>query len=175
MPNQKFISVKLEFIWDRELSVLKKLFDASEKFCSKNTTKIILDYDPVEDDNFKNTIGQIQTTIYNKPLSSLDVCYREMIEEIGENHPVWKHETCIYQLSNYLKKVNEKSKIFTLCKSPNCRCEIKNESECPILDEKGGLITGFHKSLELSPFKIDETEHFELAISNVLDKCLEKL
>ena len=173
MSKQKFISVKLKFVCNNELPVLRRFFKDSEKFCSKNATKIILDNNPVEDNELENRIGVVQVTLHNNS-RSLEIWYREMIEKIGDNNPIWKHETCIYQLSDYLKKINEVSKIFSSAKAFSCRCEIRNEDngDCPILDEKGFLIIGTSKNSEYHSFEIGEKENFDEAISSALDKCL---
>lgn len=171
MSTQKILSVKFEFIWNKELRALRNFFNASEKFCSDKASKIILDYSLVNDDNLESRIGLVRTTINS--LKSLEILYREMVEKRGGKNPIWKHETCICQLSCYLKKINEVSKIFTKYEPPSCRCEIRNESDCTIQDEKGFLIIGPYKSIGLSPFEIDKTEKYELAISNILDNYLE--
>ena len=57
--------------------------------------------DPVEDNNLENRIGLVQTTIYNKTLSSLDIRYRELIEEIGENQPYSTGKLLLIQKLEY--------------------------------------------------------------------------
>ena len=171
MPENAFVSIKMEFRWDQKSPVLQAIFDASKNLCTKSAAKIILDYSVGTNvEQISTRLGLVYVTLTNA--GALEILYREMIEKNKrENCYLWKHETFVYTISKYLTQVEETSHIFSN-KMVNSRCTILNDGDYIVLDESGVLIKSPYKSNPLISFDI--TTGMESAIIKILEHSLKE-
>lgn len=168
MSNTSFLFAQIHFIWDEEQVTFKNFFNANESFCSQRPSEIILNYNLTSDKD-SECVGLSKCSI--KDERSIEITYREMLETtVIPQHPIWKHDTFIYTIKNFLEKICDSTQIFSLEKKVYCQINLFDENGVGILDESGVLITGSYKATSMSPFDI--SKGLDTALKEILQKSL---